>query len=120
MEQPAPVFVVSHHQREVLERKGGTSFTFVTEGGVVEAVARACAAAGDKDVHVSGGAKVVSQAVAAGLVDELHLHMAPVLLGQGMRLFDLDNAVELEIAGVVESTHATHIRYRVTPPTAAA
>jgi dihydrofolate reductase len=116
----APVFVVTHHPREALEREGGTSFTFVANGGVQEAVTRARAAAGAKDVHVSGGAKIVSQAVAAGLVDELHLHVAPVLLGRGMRLFDdLNDTVELEIAGVVESAHATHIRYQVMPtPTA--
>jgi dihydrofolate reductase len=115
----APVFVVTHRPREVLEREGGTSFTFVTDG-VEEAVTRARAAAGAKDVHVSGGAKMVSQAVAAGLVDELHLHVAPVLLGRGMRLFDgLDEAIELEVAGIVDSPHATHIRYRVMPPAAA-
>jgi dihydrofolate reductase len=116
----APVFVVTHRPREVLEREGGTTFTFVTDGGVEEAVTRARAAAGAKDVHISGGAKIVSQAVAAGVVDELHLHVAPVLLGRGMRLFDgLKDTVELEIAGVVESPHAAHIRYRVMSPATA-
>jgi dihydrofolate reductase len=116
----APVFVVTHRPCEVLKREGGTSFTFITDGGVEQAVARARAAAGDKDVHVSGGAKIVSQAVAGGLVDELHLHVAPVLLGRGMRLFEgLIDTVELEIAGVAESPHATHIRYRAMPTTKA-
>jgi dihydrofolate reductase len=97
-----------------LERAGGTTFSFVTDGGVDEAVARARAAAGGKDVHVSGGARIVNQAVAAGLVDELHLHVAPVLLGEGMRLFEsLPRTVELEIADVVRSPHVTHLRYRV-------
>jgi dihydrofolate reductase len=116
----APVFVVTHRPREVLEREGGTSFTFITDGGIEEAITRARAAASDKDVHVSGGANIVSQAVAAGLVDQLHLHVAPVLLGKGMRLFEgLSDAVELETVGVAESPHATHIRYRVMPATKA-
>jgi dihydrofolate reductase len=109
----APVFVVTNRPRDVLTREGGTSFTFVTDGGPQEAVARARAAAGGKDVHVSGGAKLVSQAVAAGLIDELHLHVSPVLLGTGMRLFEgLSQPVDFEIAGVVESPRVTHIRYR--------
>lgn len=109
----APVFVVTHRSRDVLKREGGTSFTFVTDGGVREAVAQARAAAGEGDVHISGGAKIVSQAVAAGLIDELHLHVSPVLLGTGMRLFEgLTEPVDLEIAGVVESPRVTHIRYR--------
>lgn len=110
----APVFVVTHRPREVLEREGGTTFTFVT-GGVAEAVALAREAAGDKDVHVSGGGRIVSQALAAGLIDELHLHVSPVVLGTGMPLFtDLKTAIDLEIADVVTSPRATHITYRRT------
>jgi dihydrofolate reductase len=109
----APVFVVTHRPREVLTRDGGTSFTFVTNG-IEEAVARARDAAGDQDVHVSGGGTVVSQALAAGLIDELHLHVAPVLLGKGMALFEgVAGTVELEVADVIPSPHATHVRYLV-------
>src|SRR3954447_25161861 len=81
-----PVFVLPHHEREPLEL-GATRFEFVT-GGIEEAVERAIAAAGGKDVQIAGGASVGRQALAAGLVDELLLHTAPVLLGGGTRLFD--------------------------------
>jgi dihydrofolate reductase len=109
----APVFVVTHRTRDILVREGGTTFTFVPDG-VAEAVARARAAAGDRDVHVSGGGKIVSQALGACLIDEIHLHVAPVLLGEGMPLFNgLAGPVELELAGVIESEHACHLRYRV-------
>lgn len=108
----APVFVVTHRPREVLRRQGGTSFTFVT-GGIAEAVARARQAAGDRDVHVSGGARSVSQAINAGLIDELHLHIAPVILGAGMRLFEgISGPIDYQISGVVASPHVTHVRYQ--------
>src|SRR5262249_49954238 len=83
----APVFVVTHRHREILQRQGGTSFTFVTDG-VERAVALAKEAAGGKDVAVAGGGTLLRQVLAAGLLDELELHIAPVLLGDGMRLFD--------------------------------
>ena len=83
----APVFVVTHRDREVLERQGGTSFTFVTDG-IERAVGMAREAAGGKDVAVAGGGTLLRQVLAAGLLDELELHIAPVLLGDGMRLFD--------------------------------
>jgi dihydrofolate reductase len=109
----APVFVVTHRPRDVLERKGGTSFTFVTDG-LESAIDRARQAAGDADVTLSGGPDLVRRALAAGLVDELHLHVSPVLLGGGMRLFDrLDGApIELERVDLVDSPGVTHVRYR--------
>ncbi len=114
----APVFVVTHRPREVLERQGGTSFTFVTDG-IERAVAMAREAAGGKNVAVAGGGTLVRQILAAGLLDELELHIAPVLLGDGMRLLDgrfgLDprEGIELTPVRVVETPEVTHVRYAV-------
>jgi dihydrofolate reductase len=116
----APVFVVTHRPREVLQRQGGTSFTFVT-GGIGQAIELARDAAGSKDVAVSGGGTLLRQVLAAGLLDELELHIAPVLLGDGMRLFDaslgLDTreGIELTPDRVAASPGVTHIRYTVGP-----
>ena len=116
----APAFVVTHRSREVLERQGGTSFTFVTDG-IDRAIELAKDAAGGKDVAVSGGGTLLRQVLAAGLLDELELHIAPVLLGDGMRLFDaslgLDTheGIELTPVRVVETPGTTHIRYTVGP-----
>jgi dihydrofolate reductase len=107
-----PVFVVTHRPHEVLV-KGATTFTFVTSG-IDAAIAEAAATAGDKKVHVMGGASIVQQALAAGLVDSLHLHVAPVLLGAGTALFEhLGGPIPLERTEVVESRYATHLRFRV-------
>ena len=108
----SPVFVVTHHARERVELQGGTTFTFVTDG-IESAVEQARAAAGDRDVAVAGGAEVVRQVLDAGLVDELLLHVAPLLLGEGTRLFDGAAPGRLEIAQVIDAPLATHIRYRV-------
>jgi dihydrofolate reductase len=110
----APVFVLTHSAREPWVRQGGTTFTFVTSG-IAAALDAAKEAAGAKDVHVAGGANVVGQALNAGLVDQLQLHIAPVLLGDGVRLFDGVDAgkCKLEIARVAESPHVTHVWYRV-------
>jgi dihydrofolate reductase len=107
-----PVFVLTHHARETLTMKGGTSFTFVTDG-VESALEQARAAAGDKDVAVAGGANLVQQCLRAGLLDELQVHIAPVLLGRGVRLFDGGEQANLEIARVVDSPTVTHVKYRV-------
>ncbi len=107
-----PVFVVTHRPHDVVV-KGETTFTFVT-GGVKHAVEQAIAAAGDRRVHIMGGAGIIRQALAAGLVDELFVHVAPVILNGGTRLFDhLGGPIRLERAEVIESRHATHLRYRV-------
>ena len=110
----APVFVLTHQSREPWVRQGGTSFTFVTDG-IEHAVAQARAAAGDKDVQVSGGASTVQQALNAGLVGELQLHLAHVLLGDGVRLFEgVDpERLRLEPTRVLGSEQVTHVRYRV-------
>ena len=111
----APVFVVTHREREPLERQGGTTFHFVTDG-LEAAVDRARAAAGGKDVEIAGGADVVRQALVAGLLDELEVHVSPVLLGGGRRLFGEDErlaGVRLEQARVVHSPAVAHIRYTV-------
>ena len=82
-----PVFVVTHRAREPLVKKGGTTFHFVTDG-IESALGQARAAAGDKDVQISGGADLVQQYLIAGLLDEVEVHLAPVFLGGGVRLFD--------------------------------
>ena len=109
-----PVFVLTHHAREPLTKQGGTTFTFVTDG--VEAAAeQARAAAGDKDVAVAGGANVAQQYLATGLLDELQIHLVPLLLGGGVRLFDNlgTDRPGLECTRVIESPAVTHLRYRV-------
>ena len=108
-----PVFVLTHHPREPLEL-GETTFTFVTDG-VETALEQARAAAGNKDVQVAGGANVVQQYLGAGLLDELELHVVPVLLGGGVRLLDQvgDAPISLELDRVAGSQHVTHLRYRV-------
>ena len=109
-----PVFVLTHHEREPVVKEGGTTFTFVTDG-FESALERARAAAGDKDVQVSGGASVVQQAMQARVLDELHIHVAPTLLGGGVSLFgDLGtDAPQLKLREVVESPHVTHLSYEV-------
>ena len=104
-----PFFIVTHRPED--EPPGG-AFTFVS--GVTEAVERAKEAAGEKDVHVMGGADIIRQALEAGLVDELTIIIAPVVLGGGKRLFQgFSDSLELEHIGVRQSPHATFIDYRV-------
>jgi dihydrofolate reductase len=109
-----PVFVLTHHEREPLEKEGGTTFTFVTDG-IESALEQAKQAAGGKDVSLGGGADVAQQYLAAGLIDELDLNVVPVLLGAGTRLFEnLSGAdVALEQVRAVEGPGVTHIKYRV-------
>jgi dihydrofolate reductase len=109
-----PVFVVTHHPREPVEKQGGTTYVFVTDG-VEAAVEQARAAAGDKDVVFAGGANVIQQALAAGLIDEFQVHVAPMLLGGGVRLFDrLGSALpKVELTRTIESPAVTHVQYRV-------
>ena len=109
-----PVFVLTHHAREPVPKEGGTTYHFVTDG-IESALEQAREAAGDKDVHVGGGAQVAQQYLKAGLLDEIALHVAPVILGGGVRLFEglgPDDA-KLELVEVVESPAVTHARYRV-------
>ena len=108
-----PVFVLTHHARKPLVLEG-TTFTFVTDG-LGSAVDDARAAAAEQDVLVAGGAETIDQGMNARLVDELQLHIAPVLLGSGTRLFDgvTPELPRFEVAQVLESPLATHIHYRV-------
>ena len=114
----APVFVVTHRPRAILQRQGGTSFTYVTDG-VASAVEQARAAAGGKDVAVAGGGTLLRQVITLGLLDELELHVAPVIVGAGLRLLDADldlpspEAIELTPTRVVGAPDVTHLRYRI-------
>jgi dihydrofolate reductase len=107
-----PVFVLTHHPREPLEMKGGTTFFFVTDG-IETALDQAREAAGDRDVLLGGGANVVQQYLAAGLVDEFELHIVPVLLGEGERLLENVGKLKLEQVRAIEAPGVTHIKYRV-------
>ena len=106
-----PVFVLTQHARERKAMQGGTSFTFITEG-IEVALEQANAAAGEKDVLLAGGASVVQQYLKAGLLDEIQIHLAPVLLGDGASLFDRlrMDAVGLESLRVIASPSVTHLR----------
>ena len=108
-----PVFVLTHHAREPLSFENGTTFTFVTDG-IDSALEQARAAAGEKDVQVAGGAQAIQQYLAGGYVDEFQLHVVPILLGGGERLFERAPAAPgVEIERVVASPRVTHLRYRV-------
>jgi len=106
-----PVFVLTHHAREPLTMEGGTTFHFVTNG-IESALEQARAAAGDQDVKVIGGAKAIQQYLRAGLLEELQLHLSPILLGSGERLFEDVGDPKLEPVEVVAGA-ATHVTYRV-------
>jgi dihydrofolate reductase len=107
-----PVFILTHHQREPLTLSD-TTFTFVTEG-IESALEQARHVAGDKDVIIGGGAEVVNQYLAAGLVDEIELHVVPARLGGGARLFEgVGAGLKLEQLRVVEAPGVAHLKYRV-------
>jgi dihydrofolate reductase len=108
----APVYVLTNHPREPLEMQGGTTFHFVTDG-IESALEQARAVAGEQDVSIAGGASTVRQYLAAGLLDELYLHIAPVVLGAGERLLQDVGDPVLEPIEVVASPAVTHVRYRI-------
>ena len=108
----APVFVLTHHARGPLSLQGGTTFTFVTDG-IRSALDRARTAAGQRDVAIAGGASAVQQYLAAGMLDELYLHLVPVILGRGERLLENIGAPTFAPVKVVDSPKVTHIKYRV-------
>jgi dihydrofolate reductase len=110
----APVFVVTSRPAETIHKRGGTSYTFVT-GGIDEALRQARDAAGSQDVYVGGGADIARQYLAIGAVDELHLHVVPVVLGAGTRLFTDQTPLELRLrpVHVAGSPLATHLTYEV-------
>ena len=109
-----PVFVVTHGAREKLVKEGGTTFTFVTDG-IESALGQAKAAAGEKNVNIAGGADTVKQSIKAGLLDELEVHLAPILFGDGIRLFDQmgPERIELESTRVIASPRVTHLTFRI-------
>ncbi|HET6505750.1 MAG TPA: dihydrofolate reductase family protein [Baekduia sp.] len=108
----APVFVLTHHPREDVVMEGGTTFSFVTDG-FDAALARAREAAGpDRNVSIAGGASTINQALAAGVLDELTLHVVPVVLGAGERLFVDVGDPRMEVVEATTSPGATHVRYR--------
>ena len=108
----APVFVLTHHPREPVEMQGGTTFNFVTDG-IESALAQAREAAGEGDVAIAGGAATVNQYLAAGAIDELRLHVAPLTLGVGERLFEGVGQLNLEKVAVSGTDLVTHQTYRV-------
>jgi dihydrofolate reductase len=107
-----PVFVLTHHAREPLQLEGGTTFTFIT-GGVEAALGQAQLAAQGKDVSLAGGAHVARQYLSAGLVDEMEINLAPVLLGGGARLFEGlgDDLHGLELVRTVAAPGVTHLKF---------
>ncbi len=106
-----PVFVLTHHPRPPLELEGGTSFTFVTDG-IESALRQARAAAPGRDIALSGGADVAKQFLNAGLVDEMVLSIAPILLGAGERLFDgVTGLGELELVQTIPAPGVAHLRF---------
>jgi dihydrofolate reductase len=108
----APVFVLTHHPRDPQPMEGGTTFYFVTEG-IEAAFERARDAAGDGDISIHGGATTVNQYLAAGLINELRLHIVPITLGTGTRLFDGVPRLNLEQVESRATKSVTHLTYRV-------
>ncbi|MFI6782082.1 dihydrofolate reductase family protein [Micromonospora sp. NPDC050276] len=109
-----PVFVLTHHAREPQPMEGDTTFHFVTDG-IEAALAEARAAAGDGDISIHGGATTINQYLAAGLVDELRLHIVPFTLGTGVRLFDGVPPLKLEQVASRAASAVLHVTYRVLP-----
>lgn len=107
-----PVFVLTHHPRAPLAMEGGTTFTFVTDG-IVSAFERAKRSAEGQDVLIGGGASVLQQYLAAGLVDEFTLNIVPILLGAGERLFENVGNLKLETVRAIDAPGVTHVTYRV-------
>jgi dihydrofolate reductase len=107
-----PVFVLTHHPRAPLEMEGGTTFFFVTDG-IESALEQANQAAGGLDVSIGGGANVIQQFLAAGLVDEFELHIVPILLRAGERLLENVGNLKLEQLRAIEAPGVAHLKYRV-------
>ena len=109
----APVFVLTHHAREPVTMKGGTTFTFVTDG-IESALAQAREAAGDGEIAIAGGAETAREYLSAGHIDELRLHVVPALLGNGERLLDgIEGEIDLEPLETTGNHLVTHLAYRV-------
>ena len=110
-----PVFVLTHFAHDAIEMEGGTTFHFVTDG-IDSALEQARAAAGDRDISIAGGASTVNQYLAAGLLDELRLHVTPCILGAGERVFAGLPAQQLELVSVRPASRVTHLTYRSPRP----
>jgi len=110
----SPVYVLTHYEREPVEMEGGTTFYFVTDG-IESALEQARESAGDKDIHVHGGASTVRQYLKLGAIDEIALNLSPILLGGGERLFDDlgDEPPQLELERVLDVPNTVHLKYRV-------
>ena len=108
----APVFVLTHYPRDSLPMEGGTTFEFVTEG-IQSALQRARAVAGDRNIAIAGGASTLNQFLAAGLLDELRLHVTPTVIGAGSRVFDGIPPLDFEQVSVRGTSLVTHVTYRV-------
>lgn len=108
----ASVFVLSHHKRIPIEMEGGTTFNFVTDG-IKSALSKAKAAAGNKNVRIMGGANTINQYLKAGLIDELWVHIVPVTIGAGSRLFEGAPNLRLEPTEISGTPVVTHIRYKI-------
>ena len=109
----APVFVLTHHEREPLPMEGGTTFNFVTDG-IASALDHARAAAGSGNVAIAGGAMTINQYLAAGLIDELRLHLVPFAAGvsSGSRIFDGIPPIDFDVVSARHTQHVTHLTYR--------
>lgn len=108
----APVFVLTHYDREPIVMEGGTTFYFVTDG-IVSALEQAKLAAGDRDISIAGGANTVNQYLAADLLDELWLHIAPTIIGDGAKLFEGVSGLQLKPLESRSTDLVTHVRYEV-------
>jgi dihydrofolate reductase len=108
----APVFVLTHHPREAVEMEGGTTYHFVTDG-VEAALEQARAVPGDADIAIAGGASTVNQYLAAGLLDELRLHISPFTAGAGTRVFEGVPPLRFEQVSTRAASLVTHVTYRI-------
>lgn len=108
-----PVFVLTHYQRPILEMEGNNSFTFVTEG-ITTALDLAKKSAGEKDIAIGGGT-IAKQFIAAGLIDDLSIHLIPVFLGAGVKLFDSESlaSVKLEQKSIIDGPGVVHLKYKI-------
>jgi dihydrofolate reductase len=107
-----PVFVLTNHPREKVIKEGGTTFMFVTDGAE-STLSQAKSAAGDKDISIAGGANAIQQFIKAGLLDELQIHIVPVLLGGGVRLLENLGDPKLEKIRVIDSPLVTHLKFKI-------
>lgn len=107
-----PVFILTNHERETVQKAGGTTYTFVTEG-IESALAQAKAAAGDKDIQIGGGANTIQQFINSGNLDEIQINLVPILLGSGRRLLENVGSIKLEKIRTIETPEVTHLKFKI-------